>query len=93
MYLLHALVEAEMGDLVDLLSLTKLSRLFRLVPHHKQELHIATCPAQVHHEGVYFAALEAVAGRVLHHHQLVLGRAQGFVELLHAVDLVANYGT
>jgi len=84
--LLPALVEAEVRHILHLLSLQELLCLRRFVSHYEDEFHVAAAAAQLHHERVYLAALLAVAGRVFHHHQPLLGGLERGIELLDAVD-------
>lgn len=86
--LLHALVEAEVRDLVDLLPGAEGAGGVGLVAHHEEEVHVAAAAAQLYHERVDLAAVLAVARRVLHHHEAVLRLAEGLVKLVDVVDFL-----
>lgn len=75
-----------MGDLIDLLPGEELAGLLGLIAH--EEVDVTAAPAEVDHERVDVAAALAVSGGVLHHHEAVLCRPEGLVELLDVMNLL-----
>lgn len=88
---LHALVKAEMRNLIHFLSLAEFSGLLRFITHYQKELNVTAGSAQAHHERVYIAALFIVSRSVFHHYKFVFGCSKRFVELFNAMHFLNSF--